>query len=83
MDDRRDLKLVLDIADIIDELKMIEHVVVTQRDIVRNIKFGVPRGVGGSRTEDIDDILGWTDLLLSDIKSIERDAEYAHKMVGK
>jgi hypothetical protein len=37
LDDRRELKLVLEVADIIDELKMIRHLINTQREVLKNL----------------------------------------------
>ncbi|KAH8710144.1 hypothetical protein GQ44DRAFT_830452 [Phaeosphaeriaceae sp. PMI808] len=37
LDDRRELKLVLEIADIIDELKMIRHLIDKQREVLKSL----------------------------------------------
>lgn len=49
-DDRRELKLVLEVADIIDELKMLRHVITTQQDVLRAFISGLTRF---SRTTDV------------------------------
>jgi hypothetical protein len=41
LDGQRELKLVLEVADIIDELKMIRHLVDTQREVLRNLIFAL------------------------------------------
>jgi hypothetical protein len=37
LDDRKELKLVLEIADIVDELKMIRHLIQRQREVLKSL----------------------------------------------
>ncbi|KAK3294459.1 uncharacterized protein B0H64DRAFT_188360 [Chaetomium fimeti] len=43
LDDRRELRLVLDFADIIDELNMIRHLAETQREVIKSLATALGR----------------------------------------
>ncbi|CAN9267752.1 unnamed protein product [Alternaria alternata] len=75
--DRRDLKLVLDVADIIDELKMIEHLFSIQEEIIgSSVKaLGKDSSVSWDLTNET------INPLVHQISSIGKDAEHTRKML--
>ncbi|CAN9264589.1 unnamed protein product [Alternaria alternata] len=75
--DRRDLKLVLDVADIIDELKMIEHLFSIQKEIIESSV----KALGMDYLVSLNLMKETVDLLIHQITSISKDAEHTRKML--
>lgn len=88
-DDHGDMKIVLEVADIIDELKMIRHVLVTQDDILKQTisairQLGFPtmeRSQQPSRSEDVDSITSLTQGLAGLTKNHIISADKTLKLV--
>lgn len=56
-DDRGDMKIMLEVADIIDELKMIRHVLQTQKDILLQMTSALAQfEISNMRASDTEDV---------------------------
>lgn len=81
LDDSQELKLVLEVADIIDELKMIRHLVETQKDVLQQLRPDISRGGAMLANHYVSSTEEKLIALLSELQTISDDASYTHRMV--